>query len=427
MSLEHHVIHSVLPNGISLVVVPLANTGAVTAMVLMGVGSRFESDNQRGLAHFTEHMVFKGGKRYPSSQAITETLDAVGGEFNAFTSHEYTGFYAKTAAEHVGLSLDVLSDMVLHAKFPEDELEKEKGVIVEEINMYEDMPMRKVDYTLMELLFGDTPLGRSILGTKKSVTSFTAQDFHAYRKQFYLGRQCTIAVTGSVDAEEVKKQVEHYFGAMPTGENYKPVMAQMVHGKGRVLVEKKASEQTHFMLAAESYPTTDSRRYAQRILAVILGGNMSSRLFVKVREEQGLCYYVRANTDTYEDVGFMVASAGVDNARLHDAVKAIVKQFQEIKDSGVTEEELKRAKSYLTGKTLLAMEDSEHVAEYYASQDRLEGTRETPAEVLEALLNVSKADVTAVAQDIFQNHKLRLAVIGPDHDAAALDQLLTLS
>jgi predicted Zn-dependent peptidase len=427
MSLEHHVIHEVLPNGISLVVVPLANTGAATTMVMMGVGSRYESDEQQGLAHFTEHMVFKGGVRYPSSQAITQALDAVGGEFNAFTSHEYTGFYAKTAAEHVGLSLDVLSDMLLHAKFPEEELAKEKGVIVEEINMYEDMPMRKVDYTLMELLFGDTPIGRSILGTKKSVTSFTSEDFLNYRKQFYLGRQCTIVVTGSVKPDEVKKQVEHYFGAMPAGEAYKPVAAQFIHGGDRIKIEPKKSEQTHFMLAAEAYPTTDARRYALRILAVILGGNMSSRLFVKVREEQGLCYYVRANTDTYMDAGFLVASAGVDNSRLKHAVQAIVDQFKEIRDHGVTDEEMERAKSYLTGKTLLSMEDSEHVAEYYSAQDRMEGTRETPAEVLELLLKVTKADVTAVAQDIFQDQKLRLAVIGPDHESSHLEKILTLS
>lgn len=427
MSLEHSVIHEILPNGISLVMVPLSNTGSATTMILMGVGSRYESEKQQGLAHFTEHMVFKGGVRYPTTQAITQALDAVGGEFNAFTSHEYTGFYAKTSAEHVGLSLDVLSDMLLHSKFPEDELAKEKGVIVEEINMYEDMPMRKVDDTLMELLFGDTPMGRSILGTKKSVTSFTPQDFHAYRDQFYLGKQCTVVVAGSIDPHEVKKQVAHYLGSMPEGKPYHPETAKFIQGESRVKVEEKKSEQSHLMLTAEAYPNQDPRRYALRVLATILGGNMSSRLFVKVREEQGLCYYVRASRDTYQDVGFLVASAGVDNNRLKDAVEAILLQFKELRDKGITKAELERAKSYLIGKTLLNMEDSERVAEYYASQDRLENTRETPAEVLAELQAVTMDEVNAIAKDLFVDEKLRLAVIGPNHVASTLEKLLTVS
>jgi len=427
MSFQHTVSHTILPNGISLVVVPLANTGAATTMVFMGVGSRYESDKQQGLAHFTEHLVFKGGRKYKSTQAITETLDAIGGEFNAFTSHEYTGFYTKTAAEHVPLSFDVLSDMLLHATFPADELEKEKGVIVEEINMYEDMPMRKVEYTLMDLLFGDSPIGRSILGTKESVTHFTAEDFHAYRKQFYMGRQCTIVVTGAVEVNHVKKLAEEYFGAMPEGDTYKPSEAHLLNVDKRVKVEEKASEQSHFILAVEAYPNADPRRYALRLLATMLGGNMSSRLFVKVREEQGLCYYVRASTDTYQDVGFLVASAGVDNNRLTNALKAVLNQFSEILVHGIKQDELSRAKSYLKGRTLLAMEDSEHVAEYYAAQDRLEDTRDTPEQVLAELEKVQIADIMAVAKDLFQDHKLRLAVIGPKHHADKLEALLTLN
>lgn len=428
MSLDHKLQHRILSNGISVVSVPLLNTEAVTLMVFMGVGSRYESDAQQGLAHFTEHMVFKGGVRYKSTREISEALDAVGGEFNAFTSHEYTVFYTKTGAPYLTLGLDVISDMLLNPTFPPAELEKEKGVIVEEINMYEDMPMRKVDQLLGQLLFGDTGMGRPIIGTKESVTAFTDKDFHSYVNERYVGSQCTIVVSGAVQGDEVAAQIEQYFGTMPKGKEYQPVPAVVTNPASHVLIEDKKSEQTHLMLSLEAFPNTDPRRMALRVLATVLGGNMSSRLFAHVREEQGLCYYVRAMTDTYTDAGFLVASAGVDNNRLTQAVSSIMEQLRLIRYDGITEAELNRAKQYLTGKTLLAMEDSENVAEYYAAQDRLEKKRETPQEVLKQLDAVTLADVRQVAEDLFLDSKLRLAVIGPQGGKEAeLQALLTFT
>lgn len=426
MSLQHKVTHRVLPNGISLIMVPIQGTGAVTAMVYMGVGSRHEDDSQQGLAHFTEHMLFKGGDRYKSTQEISKALDGVGGDFNAFTSHEYTAYYTKVSSDQLGLGLDILSDMVINAKFPADELEKEKGVIVEEINMYEDMPMRMVDQVLMDLLFGDTPLGRPIIGTKKSVTAFTDEDFKKYRDHFYVGGACTVAIAGSLDEAAAEKLVARYFGSLPAGDPRTPQPATFVREGSRVKILEKPSEQTHLMLSAEAYPFGDGRRHALRLLATMLGGNMSSRLFLKVREEQGLCYYVRANTDLYKDCGFLVASAGVDNSRLDKAVEAIVRQMKEIRDGAISQDELDRAKRYVTGKTLLAMEDSENVAEYYGSLDRMVGTQDTPAQLLAQLEVVTVDDVHAVARDIFTNDKLRLAVIGPKHSVAKLEGLLSL-
>jgi predicted Zn-dependent peptidase len=424
----NHTFHRhVLPNGISLVIVPLTHTAAVTAIVFMGVGSRHESDAQRGLAHFTEHMVFKGGKKFTTTQAIAQSLDAVGGEFNAFTSHEFTGFYTKTAAEHLELGLDILSDMTLHATFPADELEKEKGVIIEEINMYEDMPMRKVDQVLNKLLFGDVPLGRAILGTKKTVSAFTREDFVKYREQFYFGAECTIVIAGAVDEKKAIEMVENFFGEMPKGESYKPVPAVIADAAERVLIEKKESEQTHLMLAVKAYPAMDPRRYAFRVLATILGGNMSSRLFVSVREEQGLCYYVRAHPDSYMDVGTLVASAGVDNNRLPQAVEAIMKELRHMRENPVTDEELNRAKQYIAGKVLLSMEDSENLAEFYGLQDLLEHEHVSPEESIEKIKGVTKDEVFKVAQELFVDDALRLAVIGPQDNASTLNSLLTFN
>jgi predicted Zn-dependent peptidase len=423
--MQHQVYHEILPNGISLIVVPLEGTATVTSIIFMGVGSRFESDAQQGLAHFTEHMVFKGGRKYTSAQQVAQTLDGVGGEFNAFTSQEYTGFYTKTHARHAGLGLDVLSDMVLHATFPATELEKEKGVIVEEINMYEDMPMRKVGHVFMDLLFGETPLGRKILGTKESVTAFTADDFVRYREQFYMGSKCTIAIAGNITPEQAKTLVTEFFSELPKGEPYQPQPA-VVRTDRRIMIEGRKSEQTHLLLAAMAFPYGDPRQPVLRVLNTILGSSMSSRLFVSVREEQGLCYYVRSNTDTYLGTGFLYAAAGVDNKRFPQAISAIVGEFRKLRDQKVGDDELERAKQHLIGKAAMTFEGSEEVAEYYGVQDLEEKSQETIAEYLEKIKKVTADDIQRLATDLFRTDNLRLAAIGPHQDEQALEALLNV-
>jgi predicted Zn-dependent peptidase len=423
--MQHQIYHERLPNGISLIVVPLTNTATVTSMVFMGVGSRNESDDQQGLAHFTEHMVFKGGRKYTTAQMVAQTLDGVGGEFNAFTSQEFTGFFTKTDATHTELGLDVLSDMLLHATFPTDELEKEKGVIVEEINMYEDMPMRKVGHVLMELLFGDTPMGRKILGTKESVTGFSREDFANYRKQFYMGPMCTVALAGDITPERARELVWKYFQELPDGEPHAPIMSAWRTDK-RVLVEDKKSEQTHLVLVAKAFPTGDPRQPTLRLLNTILGATMSSRLFVSVREEQGLCYYVRSGTDTYKDTGFLYASAGVDNKRFAQAVEAIIKEFKKMTEEPVSEEELERGKQHLLGKAAITFESSDEVAEYYGIQDLEEKSQETVEEYLEKVKKVTVEDIQNLAKEIFHTDHLRLAAIGPHPDTQTIEALLVI-
>lgn len=405
--------------------VPLTSTEAVTTIVLMGVGSRYESNAQQGLAHFTEHMVFKGGRKFLTAQAVAQALDAVGGEFNAFTSEEFTGFYTKTDKQHLELGLDVLSDMVLHASFPAEELEKEKGVISEEINMYEDMPMRIVHHVLAHLVFGDTPVGRPILGTKESTGAFTRDDFVAYRQQFYNGSKCTIVIAGAINPTEGESLVSHFFDQLPAGNAYMPAAA-VFQGPTRVALDMRKSEQTHIALAIQALKLNDPRRYALRTLATILGGNMSSRLFVSVREEQGLCYYVRAHTDSMVDTGTIVISAGVDNNRLPLAISAIVNELQKLKNEPITEAELQRAKQYQHGRLLLGLEDSEDVAEYYGLQHVLEGRIESIDELEQGIKSVTVEQVLDLARQLFVSQNLRLAVSGPHENADSLDQLLQL-
>ena len=424
--MQHQISKTILANGLTAVIVPLQGTEAVTSIVFMGVGSRFESDAQRGLAHFTEHMVFKGGRKYLNAQAVAQALDAVGGEFNAFTGEEFTGFFTKTDSRHLELGLDVLSDMVLHATFPKSELEKEKGVIAEELNMYEDMPMRKVHNVLSSLVFGDTPLGRPIIGTKETTGAFTVEDFHNYRKQFYMGEQCCVVIAGSFGDSNPLELIEQYFGELPKGAAYTASAAVKQQGR-RVEVESKQSEQTHLVLATPGITMSDPKRHIFRTLTTILGGNMSSRLFVSVREEQGLCYYVRSVPDSYVDTGMVAISAGVDNNRLPLAVSAIVHELQKLRDTAVDPEELERAKQFQIGKLLLGLEDSEQVAEFYGLQQLLEHDIETPEQIKQSVESVTAEEVQQLARELFVASELRLAVIGPHQDAAALDLLLTLT
>lgn len=427
--MDHKIAQHRFENGINLIMVPLENTMAVTSIVLFGVGSRYENESQLGLAHFTEHMVFKGGKKYQTTQMISQALDSVGGEFNAYTSQEFTGFYTKTAAAHLELGLDVLSDMVIHPTFPADELEKEKGVIVEELNMYEDMPMQKVDQIFNLLAFGDTPLGRPIIGQKDSVRAFTTQSFQDYKDTYYTGSRCTIVVAGSFNQDEVINQIETLFGSMSKGLEIKPVegVYQIRESIGRVALETKKSEQTHLIMSVKGFAADNKDRFVLKLLSTILGGNMSSRLFVSVREEQGLCYYVRSGVDSYTDVGLLVASAGVDNNRLEQAVAAIVKEMKKLKREIISQEELDRSKQYLLGKLLLSIEDSEHVAEMYGMQYLMKGRLEAISEIEEGINKVSTDDVYRITNQLFQDEWLRLAVIGPFEDAQKLNDLLTFN
>lgn len=408
-------------------------------MILWGVGSRFESDEQQGIAHFAEHMFFKGGQKFPNAQAVAQAIDAVGGEFNAFTGQEYTAYYTKTAADKLELGLDVLSDMLLHASFPEAELQKERGVIIEEINMYEDMPMRKVDLIMDKLLFGDAPLGRPISGTKETVSRFTVDDFQRYKQMHYTGAQCTVVIAGGVEVEAAQQLVEQYLGSVPGGEKYKPAPAQFIerHNSemdadgnilrfGRTMIEQKQSEQSHLIITVPGIPQSDPRDMPYHILSIILGGNMSSRLFDSVREKKGLCYYVHAGGSMHTDFGLFNAIAGVDNNRLSQAVTAILDEFRSVVKDGVTDEEVERAKAFSSGRWLLSLEDSYSVANGYAAQDQLENKRETPAEALARLAKVTKEEVQDLAKELFKTEGLRLAVIGPHQDPAELDLLLTI-
>jgi len=415
---------SVLPNGLTLLMVPMSSFESATVLVMVGAGSRYETKNNNGISHFLEHMAFKGTTKRPSAMDIASLIDGIGGEFNAFTSKEITGYYIKSAAHNVELSLDILADMLQNSKLDQEEIDKEKGVIIEEINMYEDTPMRKIGDIYESLLYGDTPMGWDIAGEKGVIKGITRNDFITYMNSFYSPSNMTVVVAGGIDLAKVEQDVHKYFGQMkkfPTKKFNKVTESQSMP---EVLIKQKVTEQVHIAIGVRTTPLESKERYPLSILSAILGGGMSSRLFHEVRERRGLAYYVRTHSDHYQDVGSLVTTAGVDAKRVEDAIKVICDQYKKIwNDFLPTDSEMKKAKEFLKGHLVLELEDSRSVAGFYAHQELLESEIKNPDGVISQIDSVNKDQVIEAAK-IFLSKPLNLAIIGNFTDKAKFEKLL---
>lgn len=425
-----------LTNGIRILTVPMPSFESATVMVMVGAGSRFETYQNNGISHFLEHMAFKGTQKRPSALSISTLIDGMGGEFNAFTGKETTGYYIKSSANHIDLSMDVLSDMLQNSLFDQTEINKERGVILEEINLYEDTPARKIGDIYERLLYGNTPMGWDIAGEKEVIRSINREDFLLYMASLYSADNITVVVTGGIDTKKAEDLVEKYFGAMqkfPTKKYEKVVESQQ---KPAILIKHKTTEQVHIALGARTVGTNSEDKYPLYLLAAILGGGMSSRLFSEVREKRGLAYYVRTSSDQYQDVGNLVTTAGVDAKRVEEAIKVIVDEYHKISNlthsassaqiSKITKDELKKAKEFVKGHLVLELEDSRSVASFYASQELLEEKIENPEEVLAKVDGVTLDQVDRVGEKYFVNTGLNLAVIGKFEDGQKFKDLLHL-
>ncbi|MBI3559406.1 insulinase family protein [Candidatus Gottesmanbacteria bacterium] len=400
---------TILPSGLRVVTVPMPQVKSVTALVMVAAGSRYESQRINGLSHFLEHMIFKGTKRRPSSLAISSLIDGIGGQFNAFTSKEYTGFYVKAESRHLNLILDVLSDMLLNSLYDPKELDKERGVIIEEINMYEDQPQARVSELFEELLYGKQPLAWRISGEKKNIREITHKDMTDYVRKMYHSKAMVIGLAGNIENNNINK----YFGNIFSGEENKYLPVAEKQTKSKSLIYYKKTDQAHLCLGVRAYDLNHPDRYALAVLGTILGGNMSSRLFIEVREKRGLAYYVHADSEEFHDCGYFVTQAGLRLADISDAIKVILNEFNKMKNNLVPEKELRRAKDHARGRMVLGLEDSYRTASFYASQELLRKEIETPEEVLAKIEAVTAEDIQRVAKDIFVNQKLNLAIVGP--------------
>ncbi len=412
-----------LTNGLRLVTVPMKGTKAVTILVLVGAGSKYEQKSNNGISHFLEHMFFKGTKKRPNTLAIAETLDKVGGEYSAFTSKEYTGYYAKVDAKHLDLALDWVSDIFLNSKLDAKEIKRQKGVIIEEINMYLDTPIRYIGDLWEELLYGNQPAGWRILGEKQVINKMKRKQFLDYIREHYLAKNTVVVIAGQIGIMNYESRIRKYFKNIKTG---KPKSKKKVVDKQEklgILVFYKKTDQTHLCLGVRAYDIFDDRKYALGLLSVILGGNMSSRLWISVREREGLGYYIQTSVQSYADSGYLATQASVDNKRVEKAIKLILKEYKGIAKKKISAMELKKAKDYIKGSVILDLESSDAVASFFGGQEILTGKILTPEEKFAKIEAVTTDAIQRIARDIFRPEKLNLALIGPFRDKKKFEKL----
>lgn len=408
--MQFEVKYTKLKNGVRVLMVPIPGVESVTAMVLCKTGSRNEVEEQAGISHVLEHMVFKGTKKYPSPMEIAEAVDSIGAEQNAFTSKEYTGYYITSAAQHLGLTLDIQSQMLTAPLLPQDDLKREREVIVEEINMYEDQPMSKASEEFENLMYSGSSMGRMIIGTKQSVRGTSSQDLRSYLERWYLGSNMLIVLSGKIE-KGIERVIEDKFGGMKSG-LLEPYTTPASYGMVEHRHFKKKTEQAHFYLGVPGVSVNDPRKYALQLGQVVLGGGMSSRLFNEIREKRGLAYYVRAELDTNFDCGYLGVRSGVKLAKLGEAV-AVVRQEMLSLASTITQAELTKAKEYMLGHLPLSLEGTMEVAQFYGMRALMLDEIRHPRQVVERVREVTLEQVKQVLSELVKEEQIRSVVVGP--------------
>jgi len=435
----HEVFCKKIAHKLPAIFVDVENSKSVTTMFLANTGARYEKRSEEGLAHFFEHMVFKGTKKFPNSKVLAEALDSVGADFNAFTSKEYTGYYVRSAAANFALALDVLSDMLFQPKLRQSDIDREKGVIIEELHMYEDNPPAHIAEVFEEMIFTNRALAHPVIGRSETIKSFQTADFEGFLQKFYGPENLLLVVAGGLKSlasheSKILTQIEKSLAKMqderfgeknpfPKLNATSPTtIGQKSFSKQKFSLVNKATAQAHFVMAWPAINANHEDRHALRVLSTIVGSNMSSRLFNKVREERGLAYYVNSNLDLYHDTGFFGCSAGVDSSRAEEAIKVSKAVFTDLlgKKAKISALELTRAKDYLRGKILLGLESSNEVASLFGLRKLLHEEISSVELILEKLDAVTIEDLNRIAKAVIREDELRLAIIGDFKNEAKL-------
>jgi predicted Zn-dependent peptidase len=404
----------------------MPHTKSVSISIYIAAGSRYETPVEAGVSHFLEHLTFKGTAKRPEAQLISEAIDGVGGIINAATDREYTVFYAKVARPHLELAMDVLCDLVQAPLLEQEELEKERKVVLEELAAVADSPGQQVDLLLDALLWPDQPLGLDVAGTKESVTGLTRDMVAGYVRHQYVPNNMVVAIAGNVEEDEVVRLLEPTLGSMESGEPvswYPAVDGQMAP---RCSLLYKRTEQTHVQLGLHALPLGHPDRHALDLVSVLFGESMSSRLFVELRERQGLCYDVSSYVTHFKDAGSFSIYAAVDPSNGPRAVDALMMELRRLADDGVPEEELHKARELSKGRLLLRMEDTRAVSGWLGGQEILTSKIRTPEDVVATLDAITADDMTRVVRDVLRNEKLNLAIVGPHRSDRRFASLLNL-
>lgn len=416
-----------LSNGLRVLTIPLPSMESAAITVWVKAGSKNESQKIAGISHFLEHMVFKGSKKRPTAREIAQAIDAIGGEFNASTFKEWTNFYIKARSELLPIAFDVLSDMVLNPLLRKGDIKREKGVILEEMAMYEDTPMYKIGDIFERLIFKGNPLGKDIIGTAKSVKGVNRNDFVGYRKIHYGSNNMLITVAGGVKEKDVLELAKKYFGGI---EKVKLQSTKKIVRKQKTpqtLLHSKRKEQAHFILGFLGNPMGEKDRFVESVLAAILGQGMSSRLFTEVREKRALAYAVKTFASHYVETGYLETYAGVDVKRVDEAVKVSLNEHYDLASgkNKISAKELSKAKEYIKGHLALSLEDTKAVNAFFGIRELLLNKIETPEDVFKGIDKVTVNDVIRVAKEFFVPERLNLAIIGPYKGQSRFEKLLS--
>lgn len=412
------------PNGLRLLIVPSKESLTVQVMVGVNTGADFETKETNGISHFLEHLCFKGTKKRPSNLILTQELDKVGAVYNAFTSDEYTGFFVKTAKENLDLALDFVSDIYLNSLFPEEEIKKEKGVIIEEINMCYDIPQRLIWDFWYQLLYGNQPAGWSTLGTKENIRRFQRQDFLKYYQQQYKAGSTLIVVSGNFSEKEIVSKVKRYFAEIRKGVGKTKQSPKEKQSAPRIFLQNRQTDQTHLIFGVRGFNLFDPRCYALNLLDVVWDGGMSSRLWQTVREKLGAAYYVSSIVYSNTDYGYWGVGMGIDNQRLIEVLKTVLAEWKKFNTQLISPHELKNAKDFLKGRMAVQLENIHDFAENFAFQELLKRKIETPVEYLKKINKLSSRDLQKTANDLLKRQMLNLAIIGPHKNEKSLQKIL---
>lgn len=412
-------------DGSVIILVPQKDTKAVTFEVLYKVGSRQENDKNNGASHFVEHLMFKGTERRPNTIDISKELDSVGAEYNAFTGKERTGYYITTDSIHLPLAIDMISDMIYNSKFDPTEVDRERGVIVEEINMYEDNPLMYIEDVFEEVIFEGSKLGRSIAGPRVNIQTISRNALYNYYQKHYYNSNLVIGLAGKFNEAQALKLVDKLFPIEKKQSRVKNTkISRGKQAKPKVRIVKRNLEQVQLMLGFKTLASDDPRFMAVQVLANILGGNMSSRLFLNIRERKGLCYFIKAATSPYEHVSAFTIQAGLNKEKVYEALVAIKEELNDAAKNGVSADELKKSKDNIRGRMILKLENASSHLNFLMSQEMIDQKIKDLEEKLKELDKIKLAEVNKMAKDIFRWSEANLAVIGPFENKNKFLQIL---
>jgi len=415
-----------LDNGLRILSSTMPHTRAVSIGFFIGVGSRFEDEEENGISHFLEHMLFKGTEKRPTAREIAVAIEGVGGAINATTGRELTTYWVKVPQGHLALAIDVLVDMLQRSKLEEEEIERERRVIMEEINTMLDFPDDWVHLLLNQLVWSGHPLGRDVTGSKESVSKIDREGMFRYLDRHYHPANTVVGVAGGMEHREVVEELFSALEAWPCREREGYLPVEEAQFEPRLRLGYRETEQAHLALSLQGIPRSHLDRFNLQLLNTVLGQGMSSRLFLEVREKRGLAYSISSYVNYLHDTGTIGISAGVDPRRIEAALEAILGELDRLRREPVPDEELKKAKEFTKGHLLLQMEDSFAVASWLGRQEILEDRVLTVDEVLSAIDGVTLEDIQRVASERFREESLNLAVVGPFQDEARLRSLLRL-